>query len=99
MSDTDQQQLPFAFTAAGLEGLMHEIAGLITAPALPLGELCRQCGIAEGTMAAIRQRDEGPETFVIGRRVYVTREAWAAWLRQISQRGGVSVHARKHEAA
>jgi len=50
----------------------------------PLLERFREAGVAEGTGRAIHQRGEGPECFLLGRRLYCTEEAWNAWIDRLA---------------
>lgn len=57
---------------------------------LTFAEIAEKTGIPEGTLRYWRHVGDGPESFRIGRRVYVPESKYKEWFEQMTapQRGG-----------
>ena len=56
------------------------------APAQPFNALAAELGLPLSTLHLLRARGEGPECFKLGRRLYVSREAKAAWIAELQRK-------------
>jgi hypothetical protein len=51
----------------------------------------RTPGLPKDTLRGLIARGGGPISFILGKRRFITREAWHAWLTAAEQRGGFHV--------
>ena len=69
-------------------------------PALSLSDVCLLLDLPPSTMAKLDQEGKGPVWFLLGRRKYVLREAFHAWLLQRASDGaGQSPQQKVRQAA
>jgi predicted DNA-binding transcriptional regulator AlpA len=62
----------------------RRLGSLIAAPALPLADVSLFLDCPLSTLDMLRAKGQGPRTFKIGRRLYVTQSALRAWIDQMA---------------
>src|SRR4051812_31942530 len=82
-------------STAALRGAWNGPVDLGPVEAAPLEAWSQGHDIPAGTLRQLIAAGEGPATFVIGRRVFIAREDWSAWLEQMRKTGGARLSGRR----
>lgn len=80
--------VPFAPSTDAESAGPNQVPDLGPVVAARLERWCAAYGLPPSTLRAIISQGQGPDTFRLGKLIFITREAWETWLAEQAAKGG-----------